>query len=317
MKIPILFSLGLVFTLGLFFVGCRPVYSTTSALGGPVYVVGPEDARGNVLVAEQSSLKWLSHGQNGPEVVSQIELAGVNDLAQDGNGNIWAATNSGLARIDPSSGDVALIEHPRLEGKRVFSVEISDSRIWFGVFGEGLGSAQMDRRLSDVSFYDAGVLTSTLVSDIVSVNRRLTWIATLGDGVLLLEDGRLEQEYAIGEGLPTSYVNDISYSPPTLWIATYSGLAELSNGAVLARGEPDVAKAEIMYSVTVVDGSTVLVGGAAGGPFAFCSRDASWRNANLTDDIIYDFYLTDEAIWIASFRGLLIVPRDLVSGLCE
>lgn len=317
MKTLLFTQLGLILTLGLLLNACKPASARVFVIDKPVYVVGPEDDQGNVLAADQSSLYWLSHEQEELAIVRQVELAGINDIAQDDKGNIWVGTNSGLAQIGSGSDEITFLDDPVLEEKRISSVAVDVNRLWLNVFGEGLRTVPLEDPLSEVSVAVADAVTSTLILDIMTLNNDSTWIATLGEGVLLLDNDRVEEQFVITDGLPTSYVNDISLLGSNLWIGTHSGLARLSNGVIVSYGAPDLAKAEIVYSVVALDESTVLVGTSAGGPFAFCPKENTWKHSNLTDDIVYDLHVTDKDVWVAGFDGLLVVPQDLLASLCD
>jgi ligand-binding sensor domain-containing protein len=310
----IYFSILILFVLNA--VSCQFSKNAELILDTPVVALEYQEDSGLLFAANSQSLYQISVIGDGISLIGNTTIEGINDIALGPDGNIFLATNNGLASFNPSTRNISNIENPILKNKRLSAVIAIERFIWVSIWGEGLVLFSIEDEISNIS--STKLNTPTLINDI-SYYEGLIWIGTFGDGVLAINPMDTETEHWVtkSDGLISDYVFSISVHDTIMWIATYDGLSKISAKNIHNYNSPEVVKAEMMYSVKAVDDNTVLVGGAAGGPFLFCSENQSWNNLNLTSDPIYDIQVINNNAFIAGFGGLFILPIERMIPVCD
>ena len=116
----------------------------------------------------------------------------VRDLAEAPNGDLWAATASGLFRVDAARGRVRLfLGADALGPDAAMALTVDrDGTVWAGLDGGGL--ARVDSRTGAVTRLrhdpaDAGSLCGDAVHDVLRDRAGVLWAATRGGGVCRLD----------------------------------------------------------------------------------------------------------------------------------
>ena len=312
----IYFIILLLFTVSL--VSC--ISSSTTdlvlVLDSPIMVLEYLEDNRIILAADGQSLYRIKVDNDEYSVIDNTPIAGINDIALGQDGIIWLATDTGLASFDTASSHIRYLEYPILKDKRLSTVIIHEESLWVGIWGEGMVLLPLEDIVSNL--LPTKLNTPTLINDGI-LYEELLWIGTFGDGVLIINPTNTEivRWLTKNEGLHSNYVFDIAVRDSSMWIATYDGLLEISANTSYFHNSPDIPKAEMMYSVEIVDENVVLVGGAAGGPHVYCTKNHTWGNVNITSDPIYDFQISDNKVLIASSVGLYLLPVERMTHLCK
>jgi ligand-binding sensor domain-containing protein len=152
-----------------------------------------------------------------------LEDCCVNDVAVGPNGNVWAATDNGLASFDGAAWTNHTADDG-LVGNEVDAVAIDqDGAVWAGT---DEGASRFDGGSWKAYTEDDGLLDAD-ISAIEAAPDGSVWFAT-GSGVSCLRDGRWES-YTEEEGLPSNRVSSIAPAPDgRIWLGTaFDGVAVL------------------------------------------------------------------------------------------
>jgi diguanylate cyclase (GGDEF)-like protein len=162
----------------------------------------------------------------------------VEALAEDGRGVVWAATDAGLARIDPRTG---LLARPAgLSGARLRAVFADGAgNLWVG----GRGGLFVSRDGGEVFTPVAlGPGAQPIVTHLLADERGRIWVGTTDAGVAVLEDGGarwLRPRPAQADGLDHYWVYAMAPGAPgEMWVGTFGGgidVVELATLAVVDR----------------------------------------------------------------------------------
>ena len=155
---------------------------------------------------------------------AEMDLPGarVRAIAEDSSGNIWVGTIDGLARWDGQRWETYTPENSALLDSSVFTIAVQKSSdqetLWFGT---RLGVASFDRlteewQNTDLSTRDLGWGG---VSGLLVDRQNRVWIATMGGGLSLWQDGEMTTYRASNSGLPTNNVSAVAEGADGgLWI---------------------------------------------------------------------------------------------------
>jgi ligand-binding sensor domain-containing protein len=281
----------------------------------PIYIVGPVNKTGSVLIADNRSLYWVTFEGTTAKIQSSLDLPGINDLAIDTENNTWAATDSGIAIIN-SQGVITNYFRNEPLNNDIKAIHIDQNRILISVFGKGILSADISHKGNDIE-----LLNFQNVLDVLSIHIEghdsSVLIATIGGGLIELTPmDKIIEKNSIGPS-KIKYVNNLYIQNDKIWIATYSGIFGYSDGKWHQYEIPDKPKSEFMYTVQPIDENMILAGGA-GGLFAYCEQLDEWKEITTSpDDIVYDIFKKDDLILIASFNGLIVFTNGDLKSICQ
>ncbi len=159
---------------------------------GAVYAVR-RSRRGDLLIGGDLSSVRLSLGRD-PQSSPLPGLTGQRcwDIVEDGDDRLWAATDSGLIRVDDDQVTAVGVGHPVLNAPGR-SLLLRSETLWVGTLA---GLAIVDQAtIRAVEFNDQQLgYVYTLVD-----GGRGVWVGTLGAGLWFVEDGQPRR--VLGEGL--------------------------------------------------------------------------------------------------------------------
>jgi ligand-binding sensor domain-containing protein len=138
------------------------------------------------------------------------------------------------------------------------------------------------------------------------------WIATLGGGLVSLEDGRFTR-YGAAEGLPSDIVLSVYVDRrDRLWVGTSgAGFVRLEDGRFV-RPPGFEAYAESIVKDFLEDGSGTLWIATDRGALRLAENGPQLlgTSAGLTDEHVMALAETDEGVWIGTETGGLVRWRD-------
>ena len=118
--------------------------------GGSFERIDPTGNISNVLslYADSSDRLWVGTSFNGAAVLSGneaktydrtngLESLSVKAISEDGNGNIYLATNAGIGVVAPKDGQLSMISDERISGKSIRNFRRSDQGMVYGLTEAG------------------------------------------------------------------------------------------------------------------------------------------------------------------------------------
>lgn len=192
---------------------------------------------------------------------------GVNTLAEDGNGHIWAGTFAGLAQYDGERWrtPVAVTE---LNSPVVTDLLAADDGLWIGTEG---GLYRYDLATGRL----AGIpqLGNAVIEALAHDGEGRTWVGTAGAGIYLYDDSRWRLLSGQTDAMEPT-IDGVSYgglapdlsSPDGMWIHSRADqLIHHSNGRLTVIDIQSVLPSNIVYRLYAdpVDG-TLWIGGEGG-----------------------------------------------------
>ena len=186
----------------------------------------------------------------------------VNDIIEDGNGSLWIATAAGLSKYRDGSF-TNFTTNEGLPSNSVLSLLYNENVIWIGT-GNGVGKYSLhekslvsvnsgyvlsDRFIRALYFDSRGYLWAgterglyvlqndtfkqylpeekelrVQIHDIIKDTKNNIWIASLGDGVFVLDQEGIRKHYTIDDGLSSDRVVDLMLdSRGYIWGGTFGG----------------------------------------------------------------------------------------------
>lgn len=200
-----------------------------------------EDRKNTLWIASDGiihKLNKIPHSKAAPQLtvtdnIDVSEYSGIYHILEDGNGIIWAATDTGLKRIiyDKSSKPKSP-QNPRIETistgigltpeTPVISIFLDNSgTLWAGTLGNGLNSLKNTK----FKYYTTSDgLSSNYVNVVYGDNKNNIWIGTRGWGLNLLKDEKITI-YTKKDGLSSNHITTLSLdNEDNLWVGTAEGL---------------------------------------------------------------------------------------------
>lgn len=147
----------------------------------------------------------------------QIRHGRANLLRQDGDGNLWLGTRSGLVRFDGQAPRTFTSEDGLAADAVGAICEASDGTIWVGTnrglsYSDGQGFATVPGH---------GTRASPIIDWIVESRDGTLWLGS--DGGLLHYDGTVFQRLTSRDGLLSNRTNALVETSEDVWIATNRG----------------------------------------------------------------------------------------------
>lgn len=134
---------------------------------------------------------WFTYGRNSNEWIQ--------DLSFDSNGFLWAATDGGLVKWDPTDGTYQKFTRANgLPSSQVTGVYVdSDGVVWIGTAGGGIASFEND----EFKVYRSATDTEKAITDIIQDSQGTIWFSNHGTGGIAV--GWITLPHAQGYGWET------------------------------------------------------------------------------------------------------------------
>ncbi len=191
-----------------------------------VFLALCEDNQGRIWAGSYSSgisvldgktgkeLAHYSGGEKGFPLMSNF----IFDIFKDSQGDLWIGGVNGKFVCYQSKEDKFRIytEEPISS-----FAELSPNQI---ILGCSYGLKLLNKQTGDVKSF----LSGYIVQDVLVLGD-IVWAATSGEGLVEynLKNGKIE-EYTTKAGLPSNFINSITYADSCLWVGTESGLCRFN-----------------------------------------------------------------------------------------
>ncbi len=285
-----------------------------------------------------------------------IPAAAIRAIAETGDGSIWIATESGLARLEgetvrvyttddglPSDVVRALTvdQHgtlwvgtygglSRLDGERFVSFTRQNSALPSDAVrtllddregnlwvGTGGGGLVRFREATVQSITSAGGVPVRIARAVMEARDGALWIGTFGDGAIRIQNDAATT-ISIAAGLPDEVVYALAEDRAgAVWIGTRRGLARWSGGGVRVFGEADGLPRETIRAL-FVDRDGVLWVGTGGGALRLRNGRFEPAGGVRGHPVFFITQTRDGSIWMAVYGdGLYRVRGDQTEILRE
>ena len=276
----------------------------------------------------------------------------VNDIIEDGNGSIWIATAAGLSKYRDGSFTNFTTDEG-LPSNSVLSLLYNENVIWIGT-GNGVGKYSLqekslvsvnsnyglsDRFIRALYFDSRGYLWAgterglyvlqnekfkqylpeekelrVQIHDIIKDTKNNIWIASLGDGVFVLDQEGIRKHYTIDDGLSSDRVVDLMLdSRGYVWGGTFGG------GVV--RFTPDLAIEAVSREQGLPSMTVRSIIEDKEGNIWFGSHNGLTRYRNdgivyytsdhgLASDMVTSILQVGDAMWFGTYGSGLSILRD-------
>jgi signal transduction histidine kinase/CheY-like chemotaxis protein/ligand-binding sensor domain-containing protein/AraC-like DNA-binding protein len=185
-----------------------------------------EDARGRIWAGSYASGVYILDRDSGRELHhytssisnSPFDNNFVFDIVEDSSGEIWIIGVEGeIVRYNPKSDEF------KRYWKQPVSViaQYNDSIMYVGL---SYGIMQFNKK--NEAFHL--VLEHFYVQDIL-VHNNLVWLGTGGSGLVCFDPQSKEiEQFTVSQGLPSDFVNSVTFSNGYLWLGTEKGLCRFN-----------------------------------------------------------------------------------------
>jgi len=146
------------------------------------------------------------------------------DALEDSSGNLWLATQSGLAQLRDDKLRIVVPGGPFIVDLAVVLAAGSDGAIWAGTSGRGLWRIQGETKRQ---FTTADGLSSDQIHSLYQDRDGTLWIATFGGGLNAFRRGNFVH-FAARDGLPSDNISHITDDGESLWLSTTRGICRVS-----------------------------------------------------------------------------------------
>jgi ligand-binding sensor domain-containing protein/signal transduction histidine kinase len=211
----------------------------------------------------------------------------IRDFLEDGAGNVWIATGSGLSRWDGNAIRTFYIEDGLAYGGTHALALDRNGDLLVGTDG-GLNRVHEGRFVHDAAFASLG---NERIWSIVRDRHDSLWLGTRGDGLIRIRDGKVTR-YTTRDGLPGNAIYRI---------------LEDANGRLWMSGSAGIFSADAKELDAIADGRT---GPVAVVPFGM---DEGLLSSQMTGGLQPAGCITGSGeLWFASVRGAVhIDPLQL------
>jgi signal transduction histidine kinase/CheY-like chemotaxis protein/ligand-binding sensor domain-containing protein len=226
----------------------------------------------------------------------------IRSIAEGPDSTLWIGTTGGLARFDGMSFR-NYTETDGLTGKQVRGLRfLSDSSLWVATDS---GVFRYDGRAFAPVRAEGWANGLPGVREIAEDRERRVWLATIRDGVLVIDHGKVRQ-YTTRDGLPSDLIRGIRVMRDgTVWVAGGSGVRRFDGTRFVC--PPGLKRFEGVECNTLIEDreGTIWIGSfdgagayAAGRLEVFASPQG--LSANAVFSIMED---RDGAIWLGTSGG--------------
>ena len=166
-----------------------------------------------------SSLKQTKKGSELPEEV-------VNDLIEDAQGRLYAATRSGLYCYDASGQWKTIDASGVLEGISIEQLALDEKDRLLMATGRGI----FRREGSQIALLDPAIPTDIQIQGFVYHPETGLWFGTFRSGLFHYSEGRLEH-FTTENGLSSNAIGDLVFDADgNLWIGGWEGISRYEHG---------------------------------------------------------------------------------------
>lgn len=224
---------------------------------------------------------------------------GIDALAHDSLGLLWAGSDLGLFRTDGEWTEVVW----RSEGVSVLALERAGASI-LAAMDNGL-ILRCTQLSCDTMFLDTALVDSP-VRDLVVLPSGAVGVATYGAGLWILRDGHMER-WGVAQGLPDDHVNALETLPDDrVVLATDQGLAVIGATVVeqvfdTRNGLPD----NLILALDVAADGSVFAGTDAHGVFRLHPNsgkvhvlDSTWAEGSVSA-----VHVQADQVWVGTQRN--------------
>lgn len=187
-----------------------------------VFLAICEDAQGQIWIGSYASGVYVLDRKSGRQIAHYSRTVPnspfvndfVFDIFKDKAGDVWiAGINSELVRYIPSEKKFQKYFPQPIN----MLTQYSDSVMLLGC-SYGLV------KLNKLTGVYTTLVDKYIVSDILVLDGKI-WIGTSGEGLVAFNPNTKEiEKYTILQGLPSNYINSVSYAAGFLWLGTENGL---------------------------------------------------------------------------------------------
>ena len=217
------------------------------------------------IMCDRMGQIWVGHAVGGISIIGKDSIwtideskglanNEVQDLFQDKNGNIWAATFGGISTFDGKKWTSKTVADGLASNNTRTISQDAEGNIWVGTYGAGLNIIRGNKM--DHLYMGNGLVNNYVTSIFIKKGRVL--IGTLG-GVSIWEGGRFSNTSAT-EGLSNNQINDLSVNRVgDIWLATYNGANRIRNAKLLSISEENgMPSNEVLTVFNDAEGNTWL-----------------------------------------------------------
>ena len=245
------------------------------------------------------------------EIRSGQHRPAINGIAQDHLGLLWLATDLGLLRTDGDRVEVML----RVEDGGVNALHFSGDRIYAAL---GSGAVVRCSMIGCDTVYVNQAAADRPIHDMLVDDQGRLWLATYGEGILILDQHGGSKRIGIAQGLRDEHVNGMALrGDGSVVAATDQGLALfMGDSVVRVLGEAEGAPDNLVMCVAVNAMGEVWAGTDRSGAFRWDPDgggtvhllDPEWQEGE-----IGEIAVQNDQVWLAT-RGAGMIMYDPGSG---
>lgn len=266
-----------------------------------------EDGDGNIWVASEFGLSVVRRPGNTLEMVLPGEIG--HAVVVGKSGSILFGTEAGVIRID-GSNITRITTADGLPSNNVRAVvEAADGAVWIGTFGGGLARIQ-DGKLAAYSTRDG--LPDMVVQSLSTDRAGTLWIGT--ESGVARYDGQTFVGLRTSDGLPNNNVRQIIEDHDlNIWIATLGGLARISKNNVTSITSRDGLTNDVIWSLCEDREGSLWIGTEGSGLNRLKDGQLTTLTSRqgLSNDLVCPILEgRDGTLWIGTFGGGLNRLKD-------
>ncbi|MFK8017877.1 MAG: diguanylate cyclase [Gammaproteobacteria bacterium] len=267
------------------------------------------DGEGNVLISMLGGI-WQLQPTLRRLDDDAVDIGYVTDLLEDSDGQLWAATSTGLYQYSAEP----FTPYGNAEGvaNQTFVVAASpDGSVWAGTEADGAFNVHPDGRVQQYTVDDG--LPINAVSSIMVDADGSVWLGTFGGGLAVVRENRVVRTLTTDDGLVGNQIGSLYRDRVgNLWVGTDAGLNYLTGYDVTATlTEKDGLLANQVRDVREDADGRLLVSGDNGLTIISLESltvvDRFDQSKGLTNYAIATTYVDDRGIvWIGGRSGGLM-----------
>ena len=286
-------------------------FNETRGLSGKKINAFLEDRQGNLLLgSRENGIFIYKEGTFSPFLVPELENLFIIAMSQDRAGNLWVGTESGLFRIDSSTG-TCTGEYTAGDGlsndKITCILEDRQGNSWIGTRS---GLNRLTQR-QDGTVHIERLLESLPINCLLEDREKSLWIGSDTSGLKRLKDGKFRPydafERSTGE-VPLSLFQD---SRGNTWIGTVGGKLFCIHGKDLVAREdiPELSGTGIA-AISEDAGGSLWLGTIGSG--VFYKEKNRYRHytstEGLADNLVTSIYPDSRGnVWFSTFDGVSVL----------
>lgn len=241
----------------------------------------------------------------------------IHDFANDDSGNLWIATESGLATYN---GSVSKLQQPELSGMEFFSLLYSPDGLYAGTKSNGYFLIRNDSVVRHITT-DNG-LSSNEIKNFYYDSFRTLWVGT-SDGLDRIVNGKIKV-LRESDGLPVKSIYSILEDfEKNLWVGTTGGgVAKIRDGKFTTYSQNEGLNYDIIWTIFEAGNGDIWIG-TDGGGINIIKSDGTVeiidKTRGLPNDVIFAFEEDMEGnMWVGTYgSGLIKISDGKISVLSE